>query len=186
LGLLQGGWFRTGAGPRCDRLTLSDAYGRDLLRCQAAARPDEAHERPVFETAFGEYGLPRAIRSDNGPPFAAPAAGGLSRRTGGPCWASAPSAARPASRSRMGGTMDCTARSKRRPRHRRRRASADSKRGLMPSGRSTISSARTKPCDDAYEFHQHAVAGGLGLRVKPGCGRDAWQFSDQEVRGAAP
>jgi len=38
----------------------------------------------------------------------------------------------------------------------------------MPSRRSTIPSARTKLWDDAYEFHQHAVAGGLGLRVKPG------------------
>src|SRR6516162_1175579 len=73
------GWFRTGDGRRCDPFTLSDAHSRYLLRCQAVARPDEANVRPIFEAAFREHGLPLAIRSDNGPPFASPGAGGLSR-----------------------------------------------------------------------------------------------------------
>jgi len=34
---------------------------------------------PVFDAALREYGLPRALRSDNGPPFASTGAGGLSR-----------------------------------------------------------------------------------------------------------
>jgi putative transposase len=41
-------------------------------------RPDGEHVWPVLEAAFREYGLPRAIRSDNGPPFASTGAGGLS------------------------------------------------------------------------------------------------------------
>ena len=73
------GWFRTTDGRRCDPFTLSDAHSRYLLRCQAVARPDEAHVRPIFEAAFQEHGLPLAIRSDNGPPFASPGVGGLSR-----------------------------------------------------------------------------------------------------------
>ena len=72
------GWFRTGDGTRCDPLTLSDAMSRYLLRCQRVTRPDHGHVRPVFEEVFCEYGLPLAIRSDNGPPFASMAAGGLS------------------------------------------------------------------------------------------------------------
>lgn len=72
------GWFRTGDRSRCDPLTLSDAWSRYLLRCQIVARADYEHVRPVFEAAFREFGLPRAIRSDNGPPFASTAAGGLS------------------------------------------------------------------------------------------------------------
>jgi transposase InsO family protein len=73
------GWFRTGDGRRCDPFTLSDAHSRYLLRCQAVPRPDEASVRPIFEAAFKEHGLPRAIRSDNGPPFASLGVGGLSR-----------------------------------------------------------------------------------------------------------
>ena len=73
------GWFRTGDGRRCDPFTLTDAHSRYLLRCQAVARPDEENVRPIFEAAFKEQGLPLAIRSDNGPPFASPGVGGLSR-----------------------------------------------------------------------------------------------------------
>lgn len=73
------GWFRTGDGSRCDPLTLIDAWSRYLLRCQIVERPDYGHVRAVFEEAFKEFGLPRAIRSDNGPPFASTSAGGLSK-----------------------------------------------------------------------------------------------------------
>jgi transposase InsO family protein len=73
------GWFRTGDGRRCGPLTLSDAHSRYLLRCQALRRDDTAHVWPVLDTAFREYGLPRRLRSDNGPPFASTGAGGLSR-----------------------------------------------------------------------------------------------------------
>lgn len=73
------GWFRTQDGQRCDPLTVSDAYSRMLLCCQGLGKPDYAHVRPAFEAVFREYGLPDAIRTDNGPPFASVAAGGLSR-----------------------------------------------------------------------------------------------------------
>ena len=52
---------------------------RYLLRLKAVARTDEAHVWPQFEAAFREFGLPAAIRFDNGPPFATVAAAGLSR-----------------------------------------------------------------------------------------------------------
>uniref|UniRef100_Q07TU7 Integrase, catalytic region n=1 Tax=Rhodopseudomonas palustris (strain BisA53) TaxID=316055 RepID=Q07TU7_RHOP5 len=73
------GWFLTGDGSCCEPLTLSDAYSRYLLRCQALARTDTAHVWPVLEAAFREFGLPHRLRSDNGPPFASCGAGGLSR-----------------------------------------------------------------------------------------------------------
>jgi len=72
------GWFRTGDGRRCDPLTVSDAMSRYVLACQALERPDQAHVRPAFDAIFCEFGLPLAIRSDNGPPFASSGAGGLS------------------------------------------------------------------------------------------------------------
>ena len=72
------GWFRTGDGQRCDPLTLTDADSRYLLVCRGVAPTLEGVD-PVIEAAFREHGLPLAIRSDNGPPFAGNGAGGLSR-----------------------------------------------------------------------------------------------------------
>jgi transposase InsO family protein len=73
------GWFYTADGLRCDPFTLSDAYSRYLLRCQVVTHPDEASVWPVLVAAFQEYGLPEAIRTDNGPPFASVALAGLSQ-----------------------------------------------------------------------------------------------------------
>lgn len=72
------GWFRTRDGRRCDPLTVTDAYSRYALVCQIVEplhRPVEA----VLSQAFQRYGLPKTIRSDNGPPFAAAGPGGLTR-----------------------------------------------------------------------------------------------------------
>ena len=71
------GWFRTGDGSRIDPLTISDAYSRYLLRCQAVKAVDYAHSKPVFEAAFREYGLPDRLRTDNGAPFASNGESGL-------------------------------------------------------------------------------------------------------------
>jgi len=73
------GWFRTGEGRRCDPLTLADLDSRYLLRCQALAQTDTPHVWPLLYAAFREFGLPKRLRSDNGPPFASVGAGGLSR-----------------------------------------------------------------------------------------------------------
>jgi transposase InsO family protein len=73
------GWFRSGDGTRIDPLTISDAYSRYLLRCQVVEKTDTERVRAIFEAAFREYGLPQAIRTDNGAPFASSALGGLSR-----------------------------------------------------------------------------------------------------------
>ena len=73
------GWFRTQDGQRIDPLTISDAYSRYLLRCQAVEKIDGEPVRAIFESAFRECGLPAAIRTDNGVPFASRAVGGLSR-----------------------------------------------------------------------------------------------------------
>lgn len=64
------GWFVTGDGVRCYPLTLIDAYSRYLLRCEALLDPDGKEVRRILDSAFQEYGLPAAIRSDGGPPFA--------------------------------------------------------------------------------------------------------------------
>jgi transposase InsO family protein len=71
------GWFRTADRTRCDPLTIIDACSRFVLCCRIV-RPDESGVRPWFERTFRRYGLPRAVRTDNGPPFATTGAGQLS------------------------------------------------------------------------------------------------------------
>jgi transposase InsO family protein len=73
------GWFKAGDGARVDPLTITDAWSRYLLRAQAVEKTDTERVRAVFEAAFREHGMPESIRTDNGPPFASSAVGGLSR-----------------------------------------------------------------------------------------------------------
>jgi putative transposase len=73
------GWFRTGDGERIDPLTITDACSRYLLRCQRVEKANYERVRAIFESAFRECGLPGAIRTDNGAPFASRAVAGLSR-----------------------------------------------------------------------------------------------------------
>jgi putative transposase len=72
------GWFRTGDGTRCDPLTVADACSRFVLCCRIVA-PTGVGVRPWFERTFRTYGLPRALRTDNGSPFASTGPGRLSR-----------------------------------------------------------------------------------------------------------
>ena len=72
------GWFRTGDGTRCDPLTVTDAFRRYLLGVEIVT-PVTAAVEPVMDRLFRDHGLPRAIRSDNGAPFASTGAGGLTQ-----------------------------------------------------------------------------------------------------------
>ena len=72
------GWFRTGNGMRVDPLTVQDAASRYLIACRGLERPTGPETRRALARAFREYGLPRVIRTDNGPPFAGTGLGSLS------------------------------------------------------------------------------------------------------------
>jgi putative transposase len=63
------GNFRTRDGQWCYPLTLTDTFSRSLLLCQGYHHPSYANTRVALERCFREYGLPEAIRSDNGEPF---------------------------------------------------------------------------------------------------------------------
>ena len=71
------GKFRTQDGTWCHVLTVVDAYSRFLIRAEVLTRPTGPEVERVLDGAFVEFGLPGAIRSDNGPPFASTGAGGL-------------------------------------------------------------------------------------------------------------
>jgi putative transposase len=74
------GQFRLGNRRYCYPLTVSDYRSRYLLACEGLESTREAGAFPVFERVFREFGLPAAIRTDNGVPFASPhALFGMSR-----------------------------------------------------------------------------------------------------------
>jgi transposase InsO family protein len=72
------GQFRTADGQWCYPLTITDNDSRYLLGCWSQRRTDTRDTRRHMEWTFREYGLPDAIRTDNGVPFAANGFGGLS------------------------------------------------------------------------------------------------------------
>jgi putative transposase len=72
------GQFKTRDGRYCYPLTVTDRYSRYLLGCQALLSSETAGAKATFHQLFKKYGLPKAIRSDNGTPFASTALGRLS------------------------------------------------------------------------------------------------------------
>lgn len=64
------GQFRTRDGYYCYPLTLMDWTSRYLLACQALGSTALPPVWAVVERIFRTYGLPRALLSDNGTPFA--------------------------------------------------------------------------------------------------------------------
>jgi len=74
------GWFELGNGQVCTPLTISDGHSRMLLRCQGLSRKTGGQVvEPIFEATMREYGVPQAMRTDNGTPFASVGLGGLTR-----------------------------------------------------------------------------------------------------------
>jgi transposase InsO family protein len=66
------GEFKLGNGRYCYPLTVTDHASRYLLLCEALESTREDLAVTAFERLFAERGLPQAIRSDNGVPFASP------------------------------------------------------------------------------------------------------------------
>ena len=64
------GEFMLGNRRYCYPLTITDFASRYLLTCDALSTTQEQFAFTVFERTFKEFGLPHAIRTDNGVPFA--------------------------------------------------------------------------------------------------------------------
>ena len=74
------GEFLLGNRKYCYPLTITDQRSRYLLACESLESTKKVGAFPVFERVFREFGLPAAIRTDNGVPFSSPhALFGLSR-----------------------------------------------------------------------------------------------------------
>ncbi len=72
------GQFPTKDWILCYRLTMADQHTPFLLTCHRIRSTHGVLARPVFERTFREFGLPLAIPTDNGVPFATQAIHGLS------------------------------------------------------------------------------------------------------------
>jgi transposase InsO family protein len=66
------GEFKLGNGRYCYPLTVTDHASRYLLLCEAFESTREVPVIEAFQRLFRDRGLPEAIRSDNGLPFASP------------------------------------------------------------------------------------------------------------------
>jgi len=64
------GEFQLATQRYCYPLTITDFSSRYLLACEALSTTKERYAFAVFERAFEQFGLPDAIRTDNGAPFA--------------------------------------------------------------------------------------------------------------------
>ena len=73
------GQFRLGDGSYCYPLTITDQHSRYLLACEGMGAISEEQAREVFQDVLREHGLPGAIRTDNGTPFATTGLAGLSK-----------------------------------------------------------------------------------------------------------
>lgn len=66
------GWWHDNSGERIEPLTVRDEFSRMVLELRAVPDATSQTVRARFEYLFQTHGLPKAIRSDNGPPFASP------------------------------------------------------------------------------------------------------------------
>lgn len=73
------GHFLLRDGIRCHPLTLTDAFSRFLLCCHGEVTEAIEPAKKAFERVFSEFGIPNAILSDNGIPFASSGTIGLTR-----------------------------------------------------------------------------------------------------------
>ena len=64
------GWWRSD-GEICEPFTVRDKYSRKVLCVRLMTGKKSEDVRPVMTELFRKYGLPKAIHSDNGTPFAA-------------------------------------------------------------------------------------------------------------------
>ena len=64
------GWWYSRNQEKINPLTIRDEYSKFILAIEAVEKGDITNVKEVFIRLFKQFGMPRIIRSDNGPPFA--------------------------------------------------------------------------------------------------------------------
>lgn len=73
------GWEWQRNGGKAEPFTLTDGHTRYLLKCQHLPRKTEEYVWNLYIEAFREYGVPKRLRTDNGPPFGSTGVGRLTK-----------------------------------------------------------------------------------------------------------
>jgi transposase InsO family protein len=73
------GQFRLGDGNYCYPLTITDQFSRFIIGCEGMGAISDEDARDVCEDVFRAHGIPAAMRSDNGVPFACTGLAGLTK-----------------------------------------------------------------------------------------------------------
>jgi transposase InsO family protein len=172
------GWFRTRDQRRIDPLTVADSHSRFLIELRIVA-PTTEGVRPCFERAFHEYGLPLAIRCDNGSPFGSRGPGGLTKLSA--WWLKlgiVPHFIHPASPQENG-------------RHERMHRTLKAQTSVPPAANAHEQQARFDLFRRHYnEERPHEALGQRppaeayipSLRPMPSCEQDPWYDADHQVR----
>ena len=72
------GWFLTQDQCKVEPLTITDGFSKFVIRCLHLERKRAIDVWSVFFDAFHDFGLPKRVRTDNGPPFGSVSIGRLS------------------------------------------------------------------------------------------------------------
>ena len=140
------GQFRTGDGQYCYPLTVTDHFSRSVLACHGLHAVKTVDAKPVFRALLREVGLPDAIRTDNGAPFASTGIRGLAALN--VWWMQLGIVHQRITqrvRKRTVRTSVCTASSSERPPAPPRVASGRNSVASTPSATATTTSGLTKP-----------------------------------------
>jgi hypothetical protein len=73
------GSFECGNGERCDTFTVTDAFSRFVLHCQAIENLGHEEVDRICDVLMKKYGVPERIRTDNGTPFSSISGLGISK-----------------------------------------------------------------------------------------------------------
>jgi hypothetical protein len=73
------GSFECGNGERCDTFTVTDAFSRFVLYCQAIDNLGHEAVNQICDTLMKKFGVPERIRTDNGTPFSSISGLGISK-----------------------------------------------------------------------------------------------------------
>ena len=146
------GQFRLGDGSYCYPLTITDQHSRFILVCDGMHAIDDDAAQESSLLAFRKHGLPLAIRTDNGVPFASQGLAGMTRLS--VLWLRLGielERIKPENHNRTDDTNACIELSNERRRARQERIFCSNRSASITSSTSSINGAHMKRCSRCHQ-----------------------------------